>query len=83
MRSLYGVTVIDNLVVVKEKIDGLRKVIEDAEKNNQFQISIEDLLGFLACLERLFILEKHLINLVSSAYEEEPQEEEDSNVTNV
>lgn len=74
---------IDNLAIVKEKINSLRHVIEIAEKSKEFHISMDDLIGFLACLERLYILEKHLINLVSSAYEEVHSLEEEVNVTNV
>lgn len=70
----------NNIEVVSIRINNIRSVIEVAEKEKQFIVSMDELLNILACLERLFIIEKHLINLVSTAYDEELPEEEVNDV---
>lgn len=54
----------------------LRTIIANAPPENgaAAAIKIPDLLSILECLERLSILERHLSNLVSVAYESNSNE---------
>ena len=58
-----------NHEIADTMVKRFRQVIVDADTNKEFKVTMEDLVDVLACLERLSILERHLTNLVSTAYE--------------
>ena len=60
-----------NLEVVDNNIKRLRSILDVYAKTKAVKLTTDDLLNFLSCMERLSVIEKHLINLVSAAYEYE------------
>lgn len=61
----------NNVLIADNQVERMRSICTAAAKDNEFQISKEDLIDILTCLERLASIERHLYNLVSPAYEEE------------
>jgi len=63
-----------NVQIADNQVERLRTLLIKADKDKEINITINDLLDTLTCLERLSVIERHLYNLVSEAYEEDVTE---------
>jgi hypothetical protein len=71
-----------NVEIADEIVETLRGIIAEST-TEAVPIKVETLLDALGCLERLAILERHLVNLVSSSYEEQQDTLKVDDVTNI
>lgn len=58
----------NNVKVADQKVERLRFVISKMAQHKFAPIAIDELLGYLECMERLAAVERHLYNITSNSY---------------